>query len=296
MLEGIITKAISSFYSVDTEEGVFICKASWLFKNKKQSLLVGDKVNIVIADNVAKEGIIEKIIPRTNILIRPSIANVSHALLFFSIKNPDPNLSLIDRFIVLAQEQQLKITLCFSKVDLDDGTRLRKLLEIYKKVGYPVISISTYDNKNLEELKNTLKSHITVIAGPSGAGKSSFINTLSQNFNIKTNSVSNKIGRGRHTTRHVELMRIGTDSWIADTPGFSSLSLSHIPYTELKEYFLEFHDYDLNCKFSNTCLHYKEPDCCVINAVKNKEISLERYQSYLQLLEEIKETERRKSW
>ena len=283
MLEGIITKAISSFYSVDTEEGVFICKARGLFKNKKQSLLVGDKVNIVITDNVSKDGIIEKIIPRTNILIRPSIANVSHALLFFSIKNPDPNLSLIDRFIVLAQEQQLKITLCFSKVDLDDGTRLRKLLDIYKKVGYPVISISTYDNKNLEKLKNTLKSHITVIAGPSGAGKSSFINTLSQNFNIKTNSVSSKIGRGRHTTRHVELMRIGTDSWIADTPGFSSLSLSHIPYTELKEYFLEFHDYDLNCKFSNTCLH-------------NKEISLERYQSYLQLLEEIKETERRKSW
>ncbi len=214
MLEGIITKAISSFYSVDTEEGVFICKARGLFKNKKQSLLVGDKVNIVITEKVSKEGMIEKIIPRTNILIRPSIANVSHALLFFSIKNPDPNLSLIDRFIVLAQEQQLKITLCFSKVDLDDGIRLQKLLEIYKKVGYPVISISTYDNKNLEKLKSTLKNHITVIAGPSGAGKSSFINTLSQNFNIKTNSVSNKIGRGRHTTRHVELMRIGTDSWI----------------------------------------------------------------------------------
>ncbi len=147
MLEGIITKAISSFYSVDTEEGVFICKARGLFKNKKQSLLVGDKVNIVITDNVSKDGIIEKIIPRTNILIRPSIANVSHALLFFSIKNPDPNLSLIDRFIVLAQEQQLKITLCFSKVDLDDGTRLRKLLDIYKKVGYPVISPDFYYHK-----------------------------------------------------------------------------------------------------------------------------------------------------
>ena len=119
MLEGIITKAISSFYSVDTEEGVFICKARGLFKNKKQSLLVGDKVNIVITDNVSKDGIIEKIIPRTNILIRPSIANVSHALLFFSIKNPDPNLSLIDRFIVLAQEQQLKITLCFLRAHMN---------------------------------------------------------------------------------------------------------------------------------------------------------------------------------
>lgn len=296
MLEGIITKAISSFYSVDTEEGVFLCKARGLFKNKKQSLFVGDRVNIVITDNVAKEGVVEKIIPRTNILIRPSVANVSHALLFFSIKNPDPNLSLIDRFIVLAQEQELKITLCFSKADLDDGTKLQKLLDIYKNIGYPVISISTYDNKNLDELKSTLKNHITVIAGPSGAGKSSFINTLSKNFNIKTNSVSNKIGRGRHTTRHVELMRIEADSWIADTPGFSSLSLSHIPYNELKEYFLEFHDYDIDCKFSNTCLHYKEPGCCVIDAVKNNEISSERYQSYLQLLEEIKESERRKNW
>ncbi len=296
MLEGIITKAISSFYSVDTEEGVFLCKARGLFKNKKQSLLVGDRVNIVITDNVAKEGVVEKIIPRTNILIRPSVANVSQALLFFSIKNPDPNLSLIDRFIVLAQEQELKITLCFSKADLDDGTKLQKLLDIYKNIGYPIISISTYDNKNLDELKSTLKNHITVIAGPSGAGKSSFINTLSKNFNIKTNSVSNKIGRGRHTTRHVELMRIEADSWIADTPGFSSLSLSHIPYNELKEYFLEFHDYDIDCKFSNTCLHYKEPECCVIDAVKNNEISSERYRSYLQLLEEIKESERRKNW
>ncbi len=293
-MNGTIIKAISSFYYVDTGKDNFVCKARGIFKKEKITPLVGDKVEFSIVEAEKKEGIVEKILPRKNTLLRPPVANVTHALLFFSVKEPEPNRSLIDRFIVLAQEQDLEITLCFSKTDLAMQGDLEELLRIYGNIAYRVIDISTYERKNLEQLKQCLKGNITVIAGPSGAGKSSFINTLNNDFCMKTGDVSDKIGRGRHTTRHVELLKIDENSWIADTPGFSSLSLEHIPYTELKEYFLEFHDYDMDCKFGYNCLHEHEPSCHVKKAVAEEKIAKERYESYLQLLNEIKNHNKRR--
>lgn len=293
-LQGIVVKSISSFYTVDTPVGRYVCKARGIFKKDKTLLLVGDKVEIRVTDEEEKEGIIEELFPRTNLLVRPPIANVTKALLFFSIKDPEPNRSLIDRFIVLASEQNLEVSLCFSKTDLDEDGRLDALAQIYKGLGYPFFDISTYEGRNIQELKNDLKGHITVIAGPSGAGKSSFINTLNEDFEIKTGKVSEKIGRGRHTTRHTELLKIDEDSWIADTPGFSSLSLEHIPSKELKEYFVEFHDYDIDCKFGYDCIHDKEPDCRVREALEQGRIGAERYESYKQLLKEIQEQEKRR--
>lgn len=292
--KGTVIKSISSFYTVDAQSGSYLCRARGIFKKMKQAVYVGDEVEFSLTDHNKKEGVIEAILPRRNMLIRPPVANVSKALLFFSIRDPEPNCSLIDRFIVLAEEQGLDITLCFSKTDLDSEGILDKLKKIYGGVGYPIVDISTYEKKNLDLLANELKGHITVIAGPSGAGKSSFINTLNNKFTIRTGEVSEKIGRGRHTTRHVELLKIDEDSWIADTPGFSSLELSHIPSSQLKEYFIEFHDYDIDCRFEYDCIHYKEPGCKVIEAVEREKLSKERYESYLQLLNEIQEQEKRR--
>lgn len=291
---GTIIKSISSFYTVDSQKGLYVCRARGIFKKMKQTLLVGDEVEFSITDEEKKEGVVDTILPRRNVLIRPPVANVSKALLFFSVKDPEPNRSLIDRFIVLAQEQDLDITLCFSKTDLDSEGNLEQLRKIYGSVGYHIVEISTYEKKNLDLLARELKGHITVIAGPSGAGKSSFINTLSENFAIKTGEVSEKIGRGRHTTRHVELLKIEEDSWIADTPGFSSLDLGHISSDHLKEYFIEFHDYDMDCRFQYDCIHYREPECKVIEAVESGKLSKERYESYLRLLNEIQEQEKRR--
>lgn len=294
MIKGVIIKGISSFYYVYVDGNIYECKARGNFKAEKIIPLVGDIVDISIIDEDEKKGVVEKIYPRKNSLVRPPIANIDKALLVFAIKDPNPNLSLIDRFIVLAQEAGLNIILCFTKADLDDSDRIENLKKIYSNVGYPVIFTSAVTGENIENIKNMIKDEIVVIAGPSGAGKSTLINTLG--FKVKTGEISEKLGRGKHTTRHVELLQIDGNSWIADTPGFSSLTLNHIPEEELKEYFIEFHEYDMDCKFGNKCLHYKEPGCEVKEAVDKELISKERYESYIQLLNEIKEYKMRRGY
>ncbi|MGL5439958.1 MAG: ribosome small subunit-dependent GTPase A [Filifactoraceae bacterium] len=294
MKKGLITKAISSFFYVYTEDGVYECKGRGSLKEEGIIPLVGDMAIITIVDERTKKAMVEKIEDRKNFLIRPPIANIGKVLLTFAIKDPNPNLSLIDRFVVLAQEAGLDIVLCFTKSDLDKDGKLKKLLSIYKGLGYPVIWLSVEENKNIDLVKSVIKDNITVVAGPSGAGKSTMINTLG--FEIKTGEVSQKLGRGRHTTRHVELLKIDERTWIADTPGFSSLSLDHIPPDELKEYFIEFHDYDTECRFGSKCIHDQEPDCCVKKAVDNGNIAVERYESYIQLLGEVRQNQKRKGY
>ncbi|GAA0230954.1 ribosome small subunit-dependent GTPase A [Metaclostridioides mangenotii] len=288
MLKGQIVKGISSFYYVDTENGLYECKARGILRKDKITPLVGDRVKINILDEVEKKGIVEEIEDRDSELIRPPIANVDKALIVFAIKNPNLNLSLLDRFLVLSEREGLETVIVFTKIDLDSEKSLKSIKNVYERCGYNVIPVSNVDNLNVDKVKDELKDSITVFAGPSGVGKSSLLNEIDEDFKLQTGEVSNKIKRGKHTTRHAELFKLEFGGMVADTPGFSSLSVDDIEEDELKDYFIEFGDYG-NCKFGNKCIHENEPKCGVKEAVENGDISKERYDSYLQLLGEIRE-------
>lgn len=293
MINGKIIKGIGGFYYVDTENGLYECRARGIFRKNKITPLVGDRVSISVVDEENKKGVVEEIEERDTELVRPPIANVDKALIVFAIKNPSPNLSLLDRFIVLAEKENLEIVIVFTKVDLDtDGQLLGELKDIYEVSGYKVISVSNKLKLNIDKIKEELKENTVVFAGPSGVGKSSLLNEVDKNFELKTGEVSDKIKRGKHTTRHAELLKLECGGMVADTPGFSSLTLDDIDESELKEYFIEFDKYD-ECRFGSRCIHENEPSCAVKEAVENGEISKKRYESYIQLLNEIRSGKRR---
>lgn len=293
MINGKIIKGIGGFYYVDTEKGLYECRARGIFRKNKITPLVGDRVSISVVDEENKKGVVEEIEKRDTELVRPPIANVDKALIVFAIKNPAPNLSLLDRFIVLAEKENLEIVIVFTKVDLDaDGGLLEELKSIYEVSGYKVIPVSNKLKLNIDKIKEELKENTVVFAGPSGVGKSSLLNEVDKNFELKTGEVSDKIKRGKHTTRHAELLKLECGGMVADTPGFSSLTLDDIDESELKEYFIEFDKYD-DCRFGSRCIHENEPSCAVKEAVENGEISKKRYESYIQLLNEIRSGKRR---
>ena len=293
MLNGKIIKGIGGFYYVDTKEGLYECRARGIFRKNKITPLVGDRVSISVVDEENKKGVVEEIEDRDTELVRPPIANVDKALIVFAIKNPSPNLSLLDRFIVLAEKENLEIVIVFTKVDLDtDGEILKELKDIYEISGYKVIPVSNKLKLNIDKIKDELTESTVVFAGPSGVGKSSLLNEVDKNFELKTGEVSDKIKRGKHTTRHAELLKLECGGMVADTPGFSSLTLDDIDENELKEYFIEFDNHD-ECRFGSRCIHENEPMCSVKEAVENGEISKKRYDSYIQLLNEIRSGKRR---
>lgn len=293
MINGKIIKGIGGFYYVDTEKELYECRARGIFRKNKITPLVGDRVSISVVDEENKKGVVEEIEERDTELVRPPIANVDKALIVFAIKNPSPNLSLLDRFIVLAEKENLEIVIVFTKVDLDtDGKLLDELKNIYEVSGYKVIPVSNKLKLNIDKIKEELKENTVVFAGPSGVGKSSLLNEVDKNFELKTGEVSDKIKRGKHTTRHAELLKLECGGMVADTPGFSSLILDDIEENELKEYFIEFDKYD-ECRFGSRCIHENEPSCAVKEAVENGEISKKRYDSYIQLLNEIRSGKRR---
>ena len=293
MINGKIIKGIGGFYYVDTENGLYECRARVIFRKNKITPLFGDRVSISVVDEENKKGVVEEIEERDTELVRPPIANVDKALIVFAIKNPSPNLSLLDRFIVLAEKENLEIVIVFTKVDLDtDGELLGELKDIYEVSGYKVISVSNKLKLNIDKIKEELKENTVVFAGPSGVGKSSLLNEVDKNFELKTGEVSDKIKRGKHTTRHAELLKLECGGMVADTPGFSSLTLDDIDESELKEYFIEFDKYD-ECRFGSRCIHENEPSCAVKEAVENGDISKKRYESYIQLLNEIRSGKRR---
>ena len=293
MINGKIIKGIGGFYYVDTENGLYECRARGIFRKNKITPLVGDRVSISVVDEENKKGVVEEIEKRDTELVRPPIANVDKALIVFAIKNPAPYLSLLDRFIVLAEKENLEIVIVFTKVDLDtDGELLGELKDIYEVSGYKVISVSNKLKLNIDKIKEELKENTVVFAGPSGVGKSSLLNEVDKNFELKTGEVSDKIKRGKHTTRHAELLKLECGGMVADTPGFSSLTLDDIDESELKEYFIEFDKHD-DCRFGSRCIHENEPSCAVKEAVENGEISKKRYESYIQLLNEIRSGKRR---
>ena len=267
MLDGRIMKGIGGFYYVDTEKGLYECRARGIFRKDKITPLVGDRVKISIVDEEKKIGVVEDIDKRDTELIRPPIANVDKALIVFAVTNPKPNLSLLDRFIVLAEKENLEIVIILTKVDLDEDDITNKIKEIYELSGYKVIPVSSKSKENIDKVKEELNNSVVVFAGPSGVGKSSLLNEIDQNFKLQTGEVSDKIKRGKHTTRHAELLKLECGGIVADTPGFSSLTLDDIEESELKEYFIEFDEVD-GCRFGNKCIHENEPGCGVKEAVE----------------------------
>ena len=292
MIEGRIIKGIGGFYYVDTDNGLYECRARGIFRKNKITPLVGDFVKISVVDEENKKGVVEEIAERETELVRPPIANVNKALIVFAVKNPTPHLSLLDRFIVLAERENLEIVIILTKIDLDDDNTFEKIKNIYEPCGYKVIGVSNLEKKNIDKVKEELKDNTVVFAGPSGVGKSSLLNEIDKNFKLKTGDVSDKIKRGKHTTRHAELFELEFGGMVADTPGFSSLTLDDIEDVDLKDYFIEFDNYD-DCKFGSRCIHQNEPNCAVKEAVENGEIPKERYESYILLLNEIRQGKRR---
>ncbi|MDO4454514.1 MAG: ribosome small subunit-dependent GTPase A [Eubacteriales bacterium] len=289
-MQGKIVKGIAGFYYVDViGSGVYECKAKGIFRKEKKKPLVGDYAVIDVIDEEKKTGNLIEICPRKNTLIRPAVANVDQALVIFAVSRPNPNLGLLDRFLVTMARQGLPTVICFNKLDLKE--ECEDLRRIYEKSGCRVIFTSTKTNEGIEEVKRLLYGKTTTVAGPSGVGKSSMINLLYPHAEMEIGEVSQKIERGKHTTRHSELFRIEKETYLIDTPGFSSLYLENLEANELKNYFPEFEAYEQSCRFLG-CVHAKEPDCAVKMAVSDGEISKERYESYLGLYEELKEKRR----
>lgn len=292
-MEGRIVKGIAGFYYVYVEnEGLFECKAKGVFRNRKEKPLVGDKVEIDVLSKEKMEGNIKRILPRYKELIRPNVANIDQALVVFALKEPDPNLNLLDRFLIGMERQQVKTVICFNKADLVSDVYLQEIKDIYRNCGCDVLSSSVYEQKGMEEIKEVLKGKTTALAGPSGVGKSSIFNMVSPDFKMETGSVSEKIKRGKHTTRHSELIPIGEDTYIMDTPGFSSFYVEGMEKENLKDFFPEFIKHEPYCKFQG-CVHINEPVCGVKDALTEGEISESRYNNYKLLYEELKD---KKKW
>ncbi len=286
MIEGIITKGVGGFYYVKTESDIIECRARGIFREQNITPLVGDKVLIRInpEDNT---GYIEEVYERKTYLVRPPVANVTQAIIVMSLKEPAINLWLLDRFLVMAEYNRLNIHICINKADLAKQDDINSIMGMYDNAGYNILKTSTKTMEGIEELNNILANQITVFAGPSGVGKSSLLNKINPGLKLKSGEVSKKTNRGKHTTRHVELFELGPNSFVLDTPGFSSLSLDFVEDPiELSSYFKEINKYKYDCKF-NGCLHYKEPDCEVKRQVQEGNISSQRYDNYIQFLEEI---------
>lgn len=293
MIEGIITKGIGGFYYIDTKQGVYECRARGIFRKDKVTPLVGDNVKITVVDEENKKGVLEEIKDRETELVRPPISNVNKSIIVFAVKDPNPNLSLLDRFIVLAEREELEIVIVLTKSDLATDEELENLKRIYETSGYKVIPVSNKAKINIDKVKEELKDNIVVFAGPSGVGKSTLLNNIDSKFQLQTGEVSDKIKRGKHTTRHAELLKLECGGMVADTPGFSSLTLDDIEEDELKDYFIEFDEFSDGCKFGGRCMHENEPICGVKEGVNENKIAKERYESYLQLLKEKRQTKRR---
>ncbi len=315
-MRGKIIRGVGGFYYVHAADGeVYECRAKGIFRKEKVKPLVGDDVEISILDDEERTGNVDELLPRRNMLIRPAATNVDQALVVFALTQPKPNLNLLDRFLILMNRQDIPVIICFNKSDLADAEAMRTLEQIYRGCGCEVCFVSVAQREGLDWVRALLASKTTVLAGPSGVGKSSLTNALLGGTHMEVGEISKKVERGKQTTRHTELLVLpamttaqeeesasfcGWDpdgcctdpretgsSYILDTPGFSSLYLQGIEYEELKEYFHEFAPYEPLCRFQG-CMHLKEPDCAVKDAVEKGEIHRARYESYVLLAEELK--------
>ncbi len=287
-MKGKIIRGIAGFYYVHTGKGeTYTCKAKGIFRKLGIKPLVGDDVEMSVIDESAKEGNVDQIFPRKNALIRPAVANVDQALVIFAMNRPLPNFNLLDRFLVMIRQQGLPGIVCFNKTDMATQQEEQAFRDIYGAVGCRLVFTSTLDGSGIEELKDLLQGKTTTAAGPSGVGKSSLVNTLQTHVRMETGAVSEKIARGKHTTRHSELICIAEDTYLMDTPGFSSLGLFHLEKEELRYLYPEFLPYENKCRFMG-CVHVHEPDCMVRTALSEGKINKIRYDNYCLLYEELK--------
>ncbi|SES66251.1 ribosome biogenesis GTPase [Natronincola peptidivorans] len=291
MLKGRLIKGIGGFYYVDIAGRIYECKARGIFRQMKITPLVGDDVKISIIDETNKKGVIEEILERRTELIRPTVANVDQAIIVFAVTQPEPNLVLLDRFLVLAENEELDIVICFNKIDLLQNNEYTSFVDIYTSAGYDVVLTTAKEEDSIKQLKEMLLDKISVFAGPSGVGKSTLLNKIHPELKLQTGELSEKTSRGKHTTRHVELISIENHGWVVDTPGFSSLNLDFIEEEDLQLLFPEFSAHIEECRFTS-CLHMDEPSCGVKKAIKSGIINEKRYNSYLQLIEEIRNNRR----
>lgn len=290
---GRIIKGIAGFYYVQTPCGeVYECKAKGSFRNDKLKPLVGDYVSLAVVDGEKKIGNIEKIETRKNELIRPAVANVDQALVIFASIDPQPNFHLLDTFLARMELLGIPSLICFNKSDLDEDQAIYKEIEeMYRASGYPIVYTSARQQQGVEQLKSYLRHKCTTVAGPSGVGKSSLINLLQSDVQMETSDISRKTARGRHTTRHSELIALDEDSFIMDTPGFTSLRMDEYEKEDIARGFREIFEQEGNCRFAG-CSHIHEPDCGVKEALCQGKISRKRYDSYVMMYEECKEKRR----
>ena len=287
-MQGKIVKGISGFYYVHVVgTGIYECKAKGVFRNRKVKPLVGDNVEIVVLDEEKHLGNVEEILPRKNELIRPAVSNIDMALVIFAAAKPKPNFNLLDRFLCMMEYQKVPVTICFNKCDLVSEEEKENLQKIYAPAGYDILFTSVKTGENIDRLKALLAEKTTTVAGPSGVGKSSLVNELQTDVRMQTGAISDKIGRGKHTTRHSEIISIGQDTYIMDTPGFSSMDLPGFEKEDLWTCYPEFVPYEPECRFIG-CSHIGEPDCGVKNALAEGKISRVRYDNYVMLYDEMK--------
>lgn len=291
-MQGRIIKGIAGFYYISADNGeVYECKAKGIFRKEKLKPLVGDYVEIEILDEEHKLGNIVAVLPRKNSLIRPAVANVDQALVIFAAKEPNPNFSLLDRFLITMEKQEIPVIICINKQDLVNEAKVNEIRKIYEPCGYQLIFTSASCENGLEELQSVLSGKTTTVAGPSGVGKSSLTNILAPHIQMETGEISKKLGRGRHTTRHSQLIELSANTYLMDTPGFTSFYVEDMEKEELRYYFPEFDAYEGTCKFQG-CTHTHEPGCAVKQALEEQRISQKRYENYLEMYKELEEKRR----
>lgn len=289
MLEGRVIKAYNSFFYVMTEVGLVSCKLRGRFKKRRQSAGVVPGDRVVIDQLPDGTGVIEQQLPRENLLRRPAVANLTQVVLTFAAAEPNLHPLLLNRFLVLAEWSGIpKIVICINKMDLHEGP-WQDFLHDYEAIGYPVVRVSAHEGQGIEALRSRLSGEVSVFAGPSGVGKSSLLNEINPSLTLATGHVSEKIKRGRHTTRVAELLPY-EGGYIVDTPGFSAMEMTELSVTDLPHYFPEFRNYEGTCRFS-PCSHTHEPGCAVKAAVEEGRIARERYDAYEQILQEVKEAQ-----
>ena len=282
---GRIVRSLSGFYDVQTETGIVTCRARGILRKQDVTPLTGDLVEITVEKG---KGMVETVLPRKNHFIRPAVANLDAMVIFAANVNPITEPYLIDRVAAIAGDQEVPVYLCVNKCDLDPA---EDLVRIYTHAGIPVLCTSAETGEGVEEMRDLLRGKLTAFTGNSGVGKSSILNRLSPGLNLPTGEVSEKLGRGRHTTRHVELYALGEDTYIADTPGFSSFDTDQMEVIlkeNLQYAFPDFEAYIGKCRFDD-CTHRKEPDCAVRAALEAGDIEKSRYDSYLRLYEKAEQ-------
>lgn len=273
-MQGKIIKNISNDYTVLTNNKLYVCKSRGKFRNLNITPLVGDIVEFDEINNYILD-----IKPRKNELLRPPVSNIDQAVIITSAKDPNLDLNLLDKLIAIIEFHNIKPIICFTKLDLlEKVEEINNIIDYYKKIGYQV-----FINTDLENIRKIFKDKITVFTGQSGAGKSTLMNNIDTSLNIKTNQISYALGRGKHTTRHVELIPL-YDGLVADTPGFSSLNFYDMKASDIRDNFIEFENYKEHCKYRD-CMHNKEDECAIKEAVKNNEILKSRYENYIHFIE-----------